>query len=176
MERTAVIYTSQTGHTKRYAKAIAKELGASLLESDKVTASKLSEFDTIIYGGYLYASGIKGIRLIKKNFEKIREKNLVVFATGLTEESAPDILQIMDENFTEEQRQRIKTFYFRGGLDMGALSFIDRTLMGHIKRKLQKMENPRVEDLIMLQAFEKPTDFTDLEKIKPLLAYVRGFS
>jgi hypothetical protein len=44
--------------------------------------SILASYDTIIYGGSLYVRGIIGIKLIKENINKLKDKKEVVFATG----------------------------------------------------------------------------------------------
>lgn len=44
----------------------------------------LATYDTVIYGGGLYASGINGVKLITKNLDKLKNKKVIVFATGAT--------------------------------------------------------------------------------------------
>jgi len=67
---TVVIYKSNYGFTEAYAKWLAEDLGAELLQADRVKPAYLQKYQTIIYGGGLYASGINGIELLTKNFEK----------------------------------------------------------------------------------------------------------
>lgn len=74
MNKIAVVYASKYGSTKQYAQWIAEELSADLFESNKIPINELKEFDTIIYGGGLYAGTIKGINLIIKNLELIKNK------------------------------------------------------------------------------------------------------
>jgi hypothetical protein len=72
--KTIVIYKSKTGYTKQYAQWIAEELSADILPADKVSFQKLAEYDCIIFGGRLYAVGIDGLSLIKKNFDCVRRR------------------------------------------------------------------------------------------------------
>ena len=65
--RTVVIYKSKTGFTKKYAKWISEELSSDIFDISKVTANMLTAYDTVIYGGGLYAMGISGVKLITKN-------------------------------------------------------------------------------------------------------------
>lgn len=73
-KKTAVIYKSKYGSTKKYAQWIAEELGADLMETDKTKLSALQNYDVIVYGGGLYAGGVSGISLVTKNFSSIMDK------------------------------------------------------------------------------------------------------
>ena len=73
MNKTVVIYRSVYGYTKTYAEMIAEELACDLREYSEITSDNLLMYDTIIYGGGLYAVGINGINLIKKNYDKLKE-------------------------------------------------------------------------------------------------------
>lgn len=48
MKKTAVIYKSEYGSTKKYAQWIAEELGADLLEAAKTKAAELRGYDIIL--------------------------------------------------------------------------------------------------------------------------------
>lgn len=62
MGNIAVIYKSVYGSTKQYATWIAEALGADLLEAGQAKLETLRKYDTILYGGGLYAGGIAGIQ------------------------------------------------------------------------------------------------------------------
>lgn len=102
MGNVAVIFKTKYGHTKQYAEWISEELKCDLFEQSEISGEKMLEYDTIVYGGGLYASGILGIELITKNFSNINSKNIVVFTVGLAD---PDIKSqfepIIKKNFTE---------------------------------------------------------------------------
>ena len=82
MENTVVVYESRYGSTKKYAQWIAQDLGCTLIETKDVTVEKLQTFDTIIYGGWLHAGSIKGFKVISKDIDKLKDKNIVVFSVG----------------------------------------------------------------------------------------------
>ena len=46
------------------------ELKSILFECSQIKPEDLLQYDTIIFGGGLYASGINGISLITKNFKQ----------------------------------------------------------------------------------------------------------
>ncbi len=172
MNNTIVIYKSKTGFAKKYADWIAEELHCDIKENEKLSLTELSKYTTIIYGGGLYASGINGISLIKNNYEVLKDKHLVVFATGATPPREEDIAKLWETNFSEEQRKTIQTFYFRGGFNYSKLNMGNKILMSMMKTMLKKDKNPTEDAKGMLAAFDEPADFTDKNNIKQLVEYV----
>ena len=78
--KTIVAYKSKSGYTKRYAEWIAQELGCDIKENPEL--SDILGYDTIIYGGGMYAGGFNGGKLITKNLDKLSGKKIALFAVG----------------------------------------------------------------------------------------------
>ncbi|MCS4480542.1 flavodoxin domain-containing protein [Clostridium botulinum] len=72
--KIAIIYKSKYGSSKKYAQWIAEEVKGDLFNSSNIKEEKLKEYDIIVYGGGLYASGISGISLITKNLDILKDK------------------------------------------------------------------------------------------------------
>jgi menaquinone-dependent protoporphyrinogen IX oxidase len=171
--KTIVIYRSKSGYTKTYAEWIAEELKCDLKLDNEISLDELKKYDVIIFGGGLYAVGINGISLIKKNFSLLHNKKIVVWATGSNPGREDELQQIWNHNFTKEQLSSIKTFYLRGGFDYKSLNNGDKFLMSILKIKL-KLINQRTEDEQgMLDSYNIPEYHCDKEKIKKLIEYVR---
>lgn len=172
--KSIVIYKSKTGFVKKYAQWIAEELGADLIPHSKAKVDVLINYDTIIYGGGLYAVGINGIKLITNNLNKLKDKKIVVFASGATPAREEVLEEIKNKNFSKEQQQFIEFFYMRGGFDYSKLNFIDKILMTLMKRMLIKKENPTADERGLLNAYETPVDFTRQQNTKDLITYVKS--
>ena len=82
--KAIVIYKTKYGSTKTYAGWIAEELSCEAVDVSKVKTDDLTLYDTIVYGGGLYAEVINGVSLITKNIESIKDKKIAVFSTGIT--------------------------------------------------------------------------------------------
>lgn len=173
MNKTVVIYKSKTGFSKKYAQWIAEELQCDLLENKKLKLGDIQSYDIIIYGGGLYAIGINGLKLIKNNYESLKDKKLIVFATGATPPRKEDLDKVWESNFTQEQRNTISRFYFRGGFDFTKLNKGDQLLITMLKKKLQKNNNPTEDAVGMLAAIDEAVDFSDKENIYELIHYIR---
>ena len=98
MNKIVVIYRSVYGYTKTYAEMIAEELTCDLREYSEISPDDLLSYDTIIYGGGLYAIGINGINLIKKNYDKLKDKHLFVWATGSNPGNPEDLEAVWNHN------------------------------------------------------------------------------
>lgn len=179
--KTIVIYASKTGYTRQYAEWIRDALGCDLKEASSIRSGDFKEYDTVIYGGGLYAGGVNQIRLIKDHFDQLKEKNLVVWATGLSPERAETSEQVWNQNFSPEQQEKIQAFYLRGGFDFGKLGIRDQILMRMfkimIKNKSKHKDSGDVEAEDMagiLKSFDTPVNFCCRESIDPLVKYVRS--
>lgn len=172
--KTAVIYKSKTGFTGKYAEWIAEAVNADLFSADKVNIENLESYDTVIFGGSLYAVGINGIRLITGNMERLKNKKIVVFATGASPARFKVAEEVKKRNFTREQQEKIKFFYLRGGFDYQKLGVTDKILMLLLKWKiLSKKKELRSDDEIgMLAIYNTAVDYTDKKNMEPLLAYL----
>ncbi|WP_373845383.1 flavodoxin domain-containing protein [Clostridium sp.] len=174
--KTIVIYKSKTGFTKKYAEWIAEELSADIFDASKVNINMLNKYDTIVYGGSLYAVGIIGVKLIKKNINKLKDKRLVVFATGASPSRDNDINQIINKNFTVDEQKYIKFFYLRGGFNYKKLNPFDKFLMTLLKWKIKskKQKELSADEIGMLAIYDKPIDFTDKKNIYKIITYINS--
>ena len=75
-----VVYKTKYGSTKQYAEWIAEDLGCDVVDTKNVKVDDLLGYDTIIYGGGLYAEVINGVSLITKNTEKLKDKKIEILA------------------------------------------------------------------------------------------------
>lgn len=174
--KTLVLYKSKSGFTKKYAEWISQQSGAEIREASKVTVETLSAYDTLIYGGRLYAVGINGVKLITNNLERLEDKNIVVFATGLSPAEKEVFNEVRNKNFTPEQQDKIRFFYLRGGFDYNKLTPFFKVVMSLMKWSIKKKKNLTPDDRGMLAAFDHPVDFTDEKNIKELISYVKSVS
>ncbi len=173
--KTIVIYKSKYGSTKAYAQWIAEELGCEAVESKSVKAENLNSYDTIIYGGGLYAEVIGGVNLITKNFEKLCNKKLVVFTTGLTPADCRDYYDklVIEKNFKPHMVNRIKMYNYPGKMIVDELSLVHKTAIKTLKKIMSSKENPTEMEKLLIDLCDADGDFTDKSLIKDLVEYVK---
>ncbi len=176
MNKTAVIYKSNYGSTTQYAEAIAKALSGDLIPRNQAANVDLSQYDTIIYGGGLYAGGIIGVEIIAEKFETIKDKSLIVFTVGVADPSDVSKYRgIINKAFTEKMQQKIKFFHLRGDIDYTQLSSSHRAMMWVMKNIIQnKSPDKRSdEDHQVLDTYGQVIKFLDLTTIQPIVDYVK---
>ncbi|MBV1757539.1 MAG: flavodoxin domain-containing protein [Dethiosulfatibacter sp.] len=172
--KAAVIYKSKSGYTKNYAEWISEALGAKLLQGSEAKPENLKEFDTLIFGGGLYASGINGIKTIKESINLYPSKNIIVYTTGASPGRKEELDSVIKKNFTEQEQEATKFFYLRGGFDYSKCSAIDKILMKILEFKLKNKKNLAPDERGMLHAYKTPMDFTKEENAKELIDYVKS--
>ena len=172
--KTIVIYKSKTGFSKKYSEWIAEDLSADIVEYSEFDTNMFKDYDTILYGGGLYAVGINGIKLLKKNLSKLKDNNLIVFATGASPGRTEEIMEVKNKNFTSEEQKYLSFYYLRGGFDYDKLKFADKILMKLLKLKLKRKDNLTPDERGMLRAYDKSVDFTLRKNIKDIISYVNS--
>jgi len=175
MKNTAVVYKSKYGSTAKYAAWIAEDAGADLFEAGRIRADRLQEYQTIVYCGGLYAGGILGFSFIKKNYPKLRDKQLIVVAVGATTQSEKAKQEVKAKNFTDAMQENALLFVLRGGLNYPKMNWLDRCLMYMLKKAIQsKRPEERDDDSLgILATYGKMVDFTDRSSIGPVLEAIR---
>jgi menaquinone-dependent protoporphyrinogen IX oxidase len=172
--RTVVVYRSISGFTKKYAEWIAEECKADLFDSREINLDKLSEYALIIFGGSLHAVGINGIKLLKENLSRLTDKKIVVFAVGASPPKEGIMPEIMKNNFTIEQQNRLRLFYLRGGFNFSKLDFSNKVLMVLFRVSLALKRNKTPDERGMLAAYSKPMDFSKRQNIREIVEYAQS--
>lgn len=182
MKRVLVVYSSAYGSTQKYARWISEELNCELTEKGNASDKNFDDYDVIIYGGGLYAGKINGIDFLTSSFEKIKNKNIILFTCGLgdpdEQKNHQNIMKSVDKTLTGEMGKRVKVFCFRGGIDYSKLSFVHSAMMWMMYRIIlknsKKSQQAADENRYFIETYGKAVDFTDKKYIEPLVDYVRS--
>jgi len=177
MSKIAVTYKSEYGSTKKYAEWIAEELDGDLIENVKIRAEDLENYDIIVYGGGLYAGGINGISLINKEFDKLKDKSLIVFTVGLIKTNNTEIFKpIIEKNCSKEAIEKIKFFHFLGDLNYKKLKIMHKIMIAALKSVIfkKKKEELTEEDRLFMETYGDDVVYTDKNSISPLIDYVNS--
>lgn len=170
-----VIYKSKYGSTRAYAEWIAEEIGCKAVDAKTVKAADLLNYDTIVYGGGLYAEMIAGASLITKNFDALSDKKLVVFTTGLTPLDCRDYYDkmVVEKNFKPHMTEKIKVFNFMGKMIIEELSLPHKAAIVALKKIMSGKENPSEMEKLLIRLCDESGDFTDRTAIAALVNYVK---
>ena len=173
---TIVVYKSKYGSTKKYADWIAEELGCEAIDAKSIKVSDIEKFDTIVYGGGLYAETINGVILITKNMDKLEGKKLIVYSTGITPLKYRDYYDklVLEKNFKPEIRDKIKVYNFMGKMIVDELTMVHKTAIKTLKKLMKSKENLTEMEKLLIELCDADGDFTDREAIKDLVEYAKS--
>lgn len=170
-----ILYKSAYGFTKKYAEWIADALKCDCIDINNFDFN--GDYKTIIFGGGLYAGKINGIKTLIKNYDKIKDKKVIIFTVGVADvndsDNVKNIVSSAKKQMPEEMFSKIKLFHLRGGMDYGKMSFIHQCMMWFMKTMLSKKpENERSDsDRAVIDNYGGKFDFSDRDTIDALVRY-----
>lgn len=169
-----VIYKSKYGSTESYAKWIADELGCEAVDAKNIKINDLEKYDTIVYGGGLYAEMIAGITIISKNLDKLKDKKIAVFTTGLTPLDCREYYDkmVVSKNFKDGLPQNVKIFNFMGKMILEELTPVHKAAIVTLKKIMSAKKNPTEMEKLLIDLCDNSGDFSDKNAIKELVEYI----
>ena len=162
----AIVYTSNSGFTKKYAEILGKSINIPVYEF-KEAKKNLNKNDEIIYMGWIMAGTIK-------NYKKAKSRYNVkaVCPVGM---SLPSKKQ--EKELTEKNNVTEKLVYLQGGFDVTKLKGIYKFMMGSmekmIKPQIESKTEKTPEDLEMLEMMNGPKDCVKKENLKEIIDWVK---
>lgn len=174
--KAIVIYKSKYGSTRAYAKWIVEELSCEAVEASKIKADDLLEYDSIIYGGGLYAEVINGVGLITKNIDKLKDKKIAIYTTGITPIDCRDYYDklVIEKNFKEGVPECVKMFNFTGKMVIDELSLVHRTALKTLKKIMLSKTEPTEMEKLLIELCDADGDFSDRSQITDLITYINN--
>lgn len=174
MSKGIILYQSKYGSTRRYAEWLQEETGYTCVETKSADIKSVQDCDTIILGGGVYASGIAGLSFLKKNIERLKGKNIVVFCVGASPYDETAIDQIKKLHFKNELSE-IPLHYCRGAWNEEEMSLKDRTLCKLLKKAVAKQDPGTYEpwQRALMCAAGQRCDWTDKKYLEPLLLFLK---
>ena len=173
--KTLIIYTSQTGFTKRYAEWIAEKMSGELLDlrdARKKSADYFKDFDAICYGGWAMAGNlVKGKWFLEKAFDW-QDKRLAMFCVGGSPNDNPDVDAFLQNALTEEQKKYIKIFYCQGGFNYEKMKAPSRLAMKMFVSTLRNKKDATEKEKVMAEKMASSYDISDVKYIEPIVAYL----
>jgi menaquinone-dependent protoporphyrinogen IX oxidase len=174
--KTLVIYTSQTGFTKKYSEWLAERMSADILElkdAKKKDDSFFAGYDAIVYAGWCMAEKLVKSGWYFKMASAWKKKRLAVICVGGSPNDNPDIEGMLKNMMTDEQREYIKAFYCQGGFNYERMNAPSRLAMKMFVSALKKKKDPTEEEKIMTQMVATSYDISDEEYLEPIVDYLK---
>ena len=175
--KTIVIYTSQTGFTKRYAEWIAERMNADILDikdAKKKETGFYDGYDAIVYGGWCMAGKVVNSGWFLAKAPGWKGKKLAIIAVGCSPDGTPEVAEALKQLLTDEQRQYIKAFYCQGGINYDRMKFPYRLAMKLFANSLKNRKNATAKDKEMGEFIAQNHDLAEIRFIEPIVAYLEA--
>lgn len=125
--KVLVTFQSKTGFTKKYAEWIAQEVNGELKEISEVRASEITNYDTVIHGGWIMGGMINGLDKIKS----FCPNRLIVFGVGFTAKEEVEMSKCIETNKLKD----IPFFYYEGGMNPDKMGFIGKKMVKMVTKR-----------------------------------------
>ncbi len=175
--KTLIIYTSQTGFTKRYAQWLADRVNGDLLEfkdAQKKSDDFFAGYDAICYGGWAMAGNIVKGKWFLGKAVNWKDKRLAMFCVGGSPNDSPDIDVFLQNTLTEEQKKYIKLFYCQGGFNYEKMKAPSRIAMKMFVSALRKKKDTTEEEKMAIEKMSSSYDVSDIKYIEPIVEYLEA--
>ena len=173
--KTLIIYTSETGFTKKYSQWLAEKMNADTFELKDVKRKNKDFFDNyeaIVYAGWIMAGNVVKSKWFFKKAAGWKEKRLAIMAVGGSPNENPDVDATLKRMLNEEQRKYIKAFYCQGGFNYDKMKAPSRLMMKMFASALRKKPDEKSKQ--MAEYISKSYDISDIKFIEPIVIYLNG--
>lgn len=155
----AIVYESNAGHTKEYARMLSEKLNIPYFTRKEAT-KQLKKSSEIIYLGWVCATKVQGF---KKVISKYQVKCII--AVGIYPNSNEYIESLKNSNNIEGH-----FFYLQGGLDCKKLKGMKKKIIqmiGNVMEKENKEENQE-----MIKIFKNGANFVSEKNLDQVLEFL----
>ena len=175
MKKGIIVYQSKYGAAKKYAEWLQGMINFYCVEISKVTADEMMPYETVIFCGGIYASGIAGLPFLKKHINKLKNKKVAILCVGASPYDESAFAEIKAHNLTGDLKD-IPLFYGRGAWNESKMKFVDRTLCKMMQKSVAKKDPSTYEPWMkaLMCAAGQNCDWTDKEYLAPLLEYLKN--
>ncbi|MDD6037737.1 MAG: flavodoxin domain-containing protein [bacterium] len=173
--KSLIIYSSQTGFTKRYAEWLNEHLKGDLLtvkEAQKKDDGYFNQYDCLVYGGFSLAGKINKADWFTAKMNQWKGKKLALFCVGASCVDQPEVAQAMDAALTDEQKKYAKAFYCPGGINYSKLPLPSRLVLKGLSSMLKKKADATPSERDMAEKLTTTFDISDPAYILPIVEYL----
>ena len=157
----AIVYTSNTGFTARYAALLGEKTGLPVYELTEA-AKSLKKGTAIIYMGWLFASTVKGYGKAARLFRIRAVIGVGMCQTGTLLDDVRKVNELPDE---------LPVFTVQGGMDHSKLRGINKFMINALIKFMSAAKNPSPEDRMKLALIREGGDYVSEENLAQFLRF-----
>lgn len=173
-----ILYGSCYGSTRRYAEKLSEQTGIPAVSYKD--APVLSDRNTIIYLGGLYAGGVLGLAKTFRNFILRENQKLMIVTVGVADpnetENRDNIRASLQKQLSADLFGRAEIYHLRGGINYQNLSLGHRAVMALLRQSLRgtPLEKQTAENRAFMETYGGQADFTDFSALEPIIRQIKS--
>ena len=164
MEPTAIVYTSNTGHTRQYALLLGEQVGLPVYSLEEAN-SHLSGGSPVIYLGWIHASHVKGYSAAARRFAVCAVCGVGLCDTGTLISEVRKATAIAED---------IPLFTLQGGIDRGRLKGMDKLMISMLTKGLASQKQRSAQDDRMLELLNKDESYVSPENLAEVVQWYKA--
>lgn len=159
----AIVFKSETGFTKEYAKMLSKKINVPCYTINEAK-KELNRKDEIVYLGWICAGKISGIN-------KVRNSYIVKCygAVGAFPQDDNYINSLITGNSLENE----KLFYLRGGINFTKLKGYKKIIVKIVGNVLEKNNKGKEGSEELIRLFNEGASFVDSKNLDEMIDYIK---
>ena len=161
MRIRAIVYTSNTGHTKKYAEMLGRLTGLPVYRLENAVR-EIAKGTRVIYLGWLFAGSLKGYRTAAKHFTLAAVCGVGLCDTGAMTDEVRRAISLPEE---------IPLFTMQGGIDKTRLTGIHKFMIRMLIKGLSAKKSPTEEERRMLELLCRDADYVSKENAAAFCAW-----
>ena len=163
MKPTAIVYTSNTGHTRKYALLLSERIGLPAYSLEEA-GLQLSGGSPVIYLGWLHASHVKGYSKAAKRFSLRAVCGVGLCDTGTLTDLVRKATSIPED---------IPLFTLQGGIDRSRLKGMDKLMISMLTKGLASQKQRSAQDDRILELLSKDENYVSTENLVEVFQWYR---
>ena len=163
MKPTAIVYTSNTGHTRQYALLLGEQVGLPVYSLEEAN-SHLSGGSPVIYLGWIHASHVKGYAKAASRFDLCAVCGVGLCDTGTLTSEVRKATAIAED---------IPLFTLQGGIDRSRLKGMDKLMIFLLAKGLAAQKQRSDQDERMLELLNKDESYVSPENLAEVVQWYR---
>ena len=153
MKPAAIVYSSNTGHTRRYAEMLSNKTG---LPAYDIKTAKADKSMPVIYMGWLMASTVKDLGKARKRFDVQAVCGVGLCTTGALLTEVRKAARIPAD---------VPLFTLQGGMDRSKLKGMNKIMIDTLEKMLSISKKPSEATSAMLELLKNGGNFVSEENL-----------
>ena len=156
-----IVYTSNTGYTKKYAELLSERLLIPAIDL-KAAKGRVPRKAEIIYMGWIRAGGLVGYGKVKRRYDV---RGIVGVCLGASGSQIDGLAKRC------RPKNGVPIFTVQGGMDRDRLTGINKSMIDMLVKMLRAKDDKTEDECKMLEMIENGGDFFNPDNLDPIVAY-----